>query len=84
MTAQAAQANDKSSNWEESTIKVRMGTKQFCSRRYKFECFMDKIDLHCCCVFFLAVCQLLGSILSDFDEFFLYENFKHVYFIIET
>ena len=32
MTAQAAQANDKSSNWDESTIKVCMGTKQFCSR----------------------------------------------------
>ncbi len=42
--------------------------KQFYFTMYKFERFMDKIDLHCCCVVFFLVCQLLEPIWSDLDE----------------
>ena len=32
-----------------------LGTVQFCLRWYNDECFVNKIDLHCCCVVFFVV-----------------------------
>ncbi len=49
--------------------------KQFCFTMYKFERFMDKIDLHCCCVMFFLVCQRLVPIWSNLDESLLCKLF---------
>ena len=35
-----------------------METEQYCFRKYKFECFINKIKLHCYCVVFFVVCQI--------------------------
>ena len=35
-----------------------METEQYCFRKYKFECFINKIELHCYCVVFFDVCQI--------------------------
>ena len=48
-----------------------MGAKQFCFRRYQFECFMSKVDVHCCFVVCFVVCELLRSIWNEFGEFLL-------------
>ncbi len=37
---------------------------------------MNKIYIHCWCVAFVLICQLLGPISRDLDELLLCENFE--------